>query len=34
MRGICVVAGLFGTVIMPVMEKKMGLIRAGSWAIW
>lgn len=32
-RGICVVTGLLGTVLMPYMEKKLGLIRAGAWAI-
>ncbi|KII95449.1 hypothetical protein PLICRDRAFT_48408 [Plicaturopsis crispa FD-325 SS-3] len=34
MRGVCVVTGLLGTVIMPLMERRLGLIRAGSWAIW
>ncbi|KAG8883840.1 hypothetical protein FRB98_002779 [Tulasnella sp. 332] len=34
MRGICVATGLFGTFIMPAMEKRLGLVRAGSWAIW
>ncbi|KAG8996906.1 hypothetical protein FRB94_011006 [Tulasnella sp. JGI-2019a] len=34
MRGICVITGLFGTIVMPIMEKRLGLIRAGSWAIW
>ncbi|KAJ3551118.1 hypothetical protein NM688_g4920 [Phlebia brevispora] len=34
MRAICVVAGLFGTFIAPFMEKRIGLIRAGNWAIW
>ncbi|CAE6430897.1 hypothetical protein BN14_06908 [Rhizoctonia solani AG-1 IB] len=34
MRGLCVVTGLFGTFAMPWMEKRIGLIRTGSWAIW
>ncbi|KDQ53177.1 hypothetical protein JAAARDRAFT_197661 [Jaapia argillacea MUCL 33604] len=34
MRGICVVAGLLGTFVAPAMEKRLGLIRAGHWAIW
>ncbi|KAL5636359.1 hypothetical protein ACGC1H_000355 [Rhizoctonia solani] len=34
MRGLCVVTGLFGTFAMPWMEKRVGLIRTGSWAIW
>lgn len=32
-RGICVVTGLLGTLVMPWMEKKIGLIRAGAWSI-
>ncbi|KDN34977.1 hypothetical protein RSAG8_11983, partial [Rhizoctonia solani AG-8 WAC10335] len=34
MRGLCVLTGLFGTFAMPWMEKRVGLIRTGSWAIW
>ena len=34
MRGICVVTGLAGTVIMPGLEKRFGLVRAGAWSIW
>ncbi|KAF8964558.1 polyketide synthase [Flammula alnicola] len=34
MRGIAVCTGLVGTAIMPVLEKKIGLARAGSWSIW
>ncbi|KAH7343139.1 Ferroporti-1 [Rhizoctonia solani] len=34
MRGLCVVTGLFGTFAMPWLEKRIGLIRTGSWAIW
>ncbi|OBZ67030.1 Solute carrier family 40 member 2 [Grifola frondosa] len=34
MRGLNVVAGLAGTLAMPVMERKLGLVRAGNWSIW
>jgi len=34
MRGVNVVTGLLGTVLMPWGEKKFGLIRTGSWSIW
>ncbi|KAG8784481.1 hypothetical protein FRC12_018651 [Ceratobasidium sp. 428] len=34
MRGLCVATGLFGTFLMPWMEKRIGLVRTGSWAIW
>ncbi|KAJ1309323.1 hypothetical protein OPQ81_004984 [Rhizoctonia solani] len=34
MRGLCVLTGLLGTFAMPWMEKRIGLIRTGSWAIW
>ncbi|GAA5885225.1 hypothetical protein JCM16303_005963 [Sporobolomyces ruberrimus] len=34
MRGVGVVTGLMGTVLMPLLEKKIGLVRAGSWSIW
>lgn len=34
MRGVGVVTGLMGTVLMPFLEKKIGLVRAGSWSIW
>ncbi|GAA5835722.1 hypothetical protein JCM11251_007408 [Rhodosporidiobolus azoricus] len=33
MRGVGVVSGLLGTLAMPVLEKKIGLVRAGSWSI-
>jgi iron-regulated transporter 1 len=32
-RGICVVTGLLGTIIMPWLEKRIGLVRTGAWAI-
>ena len=34
MRGLNVVAGLAGTLAMPFLEKKLGLVRAGNWSIW
>ncbi|KZT72147.1 hypothetical protein DAEQUDRAFT_686462 [Daedalea quercina L-15889] len=34
MRGLNVVAGLLGTVAMPFLERKLGLVRAGNWSIW
>ncbi|KAI5481701.1 hypothetical protein MNV49_002927 [Pseudohyphozyma bogoriensis] len=33
MRGICVVTGLFGTVLMPWLERRIGVVRTGSWSI-
>jgi iron-regulated transporter 1 len=33
MRGLSVIAGLAGTVVMPMAEKRIGLIRTGSWSI-
>ncbi|CDO73018.1 hypothetical protein BN946_scf185007.g72 [Trametes cinnabarina] len=34
MRGLNVIAGLAGTLAMPVLERKLGLVRAGNWSIW
>nr|XP_019044413.1 solute carrier family 40 (iron-regulated transporter), member 1 [Kwoniella bestiolae CBS 10118]OCF23343.1 solute carrier family 40 (iron-regulated transporter), member 1 [Kwoniella bestiolae CBS 10118] len=34
MRGLCLVTGLIGTAVMPVLERKVGLERAGAWSIW
>ena len=34
MRGLNVVAGLAGTLAMPFLERKLGLVRAGNWSIW
>lgn len=34
MRGLAVCTGLAGTILMPILEKKIGLARAGSWSIW
>ena len=33
-RGISVAMGLLGTAMMPILEKKLGLVRAGAWSIW
>ena len=33
MRGIGVVTGLLGTVLMPWIERRIGLIRTGIWSI-
>lgn len=33
MRGLAVVFGLLGTFVMPVLEKRIGLVRTGSWAL-
>lgn len=34
MRGLSVVAGLLGTLAMPILERRVGLVRAGNWSIW
>lgn len=34
MRGVCVITGLIGTVVMPFSEKRIGLVRAGAWSLW
>jgi iron-regulated transporter 1 len=34
MRGIAVCTGLAGTAVMPFLERKIGLARAGNWSIW
>jgi iron-regulated transporter 1 len=28
------VTGLIGTIVMPILEKLVGLERAGAWSIW
>ncbi|GAC76947.1 iron transporter [Moesziomyces antarcticus T-34] len=33
MRAVGVVTGLIGTFVMPVMEKKLGLVRTGSYSL-
>lgn len=34
MRGVCVVAGLLGTIVSPYLSNKIGLVRTGSWSLW
>ena len=34
MRGLTVITGLMGTLAMPFLEKRVGLVRAGNWSIW
>ncbi|KAL1411254.1 hypothetical protein Q8F55_002205 [Vanrija albida] len=34
MRAVCLVTGLLGTAAMPVLERHIGLERAGAWSIW
>ncbi|KAK0494508.1 iron transporter, partial [Armillaria luteobubalina] len=34
MRAICTVTGLIGTILLPRIERKFGLIRSGAWSIW
>ena len=33
-QGVCVITGLIGTVVMPRLEDRIGLERAGAWSIW
>lgn len=34
MRGVCILTGLAGTLIMPWLEGRLGLERAGAWSLW
>ncbi|EPQ31910.1 uncharacterized protein PFL1_00109 [Pseudozyma flocculosa PF-1] len=34
MRAVGVASGLLGTVVMPWMEKRIGLVRTGSYSLW
>lgn len=34
MRGVCVVTGLIGTVVMPFLERRIGVVRTGTWSIF
>jgi solute carrier family 40 (iron-regulated transporter), member 1 len=34
MRGIAVVMGLVGTLLMPWLERRVGLVRGGAWSLW
>jgi len=33
-QAVCLVTGLIGTLVMPRLEKLIGLERAGAWSIW
>ena len=33
-RAVCTVAGLAGTVLFPIVSRKLGIVRTGSWSIW
>ncbi|KAH7920921.1 hypothetical protein BV22DRAFT_1198573 [Leucogyrophana mollusca] len=33
-RAACTVAGLTGTILFPIVSRKVGLVRTGSWSIW
>ena len=33
-QAVCVLTGLFGTIIMPWLERRIGVERAGAWSIW
>ena len=33
-RAACAVAGLTGTLLFPIVSRKLGLVRTGSWSIW
>ncbi|KAF9149370.1 hypothetical protein BG015_008839 [Linnemannia schmuckeri] len=34
LKGICTVSELLGTILMPILTRYVGLIRAGAWSIW
>ncbi|POY76866.1 hypothetical protein BMF94_0118 [Rhodotorula taiwanensis] len=34
MRGVGVVTGLLGTLAMPMLEKRIGLVRTGTWSVF
>ncbi|GAA6020003.1 hypothetical protein JCM8202_004950 [Rhodotorula sphaerocarpa] len=34
MRGVGVVTGLMGTLVMPQLEKRIGLVRTGTWSVF
>ncbi|KAF5334223.1 hypothetical protein D9611_014333 [Ephemerocybe angulata] len=33
-RAACTFAGLLGTVLFPLVLRRIGLVRTGSWSIW
>ncbi|KAF9124271.1 hypothetical protein BGW39_008324 [Mortierella sp. 14UC] len=34
LKGICTLSELIGTILMPILTRYVGLIRAGAWSIW
>jgi len=34
LKGVCTVAELLGTIVMPILTRYVGLVRAGAWCIW
>ncbi|KAF9348603.1 hypothetical protein BGX26_012994 [Mortierella sp. AD094] len=34
LKGVCTVSELFGTILMPIMTRYVGLVRGGAWSIW
>ncbi|KAG0286096.1 hypothetical protein BGZ96_009772 [Linnemannia gamsii] len=34
LKGICTISELFGTILMPILTRYVGLTRAGAWSIW
>jgi iron-regulated transporter 1 len=34
MRAVCVFAGLGGTFAFQLLERNLGLLRAGAWSLW
>ncbi|KAH7915225.1 iron transporter [Hygrophoropsis aurantiaca] len=33
-RAACTAAGLTGTILFPILSRKLGVVRTGSWSIW
>lgn len=34
MRAVCVVTGLIGTFISPILIRRIGSVRTGTWSLW
>jgi len=34
MRAVCVFCGLGGTFAFQLLERNLGLLRAGAWSLW
>ncbi len=34
MRALCILTSLFGTVVEPFLERKIGLVRTGTWSLF